>query len=487
MNKLSRRVRGFFRHRQHPIKIISYTSKTMWLLLIPLVKYLIALRFDVRSWLVTNWVDIVAISAILGFAFLRWVFIFFEIDDKSITSHTGFFGLAATRVKFENVTTVSSHQGSLQRLFGATTLYIDTNARSVTKTDIQLVLPAKRAEHILRLITDESEQAVKYTFESKKRSLLAFSLFFSSTFSGVIIFAGILFETSRIVDRNIEIRLLNTAAGEISKFTEKIPMIIVYVALVIIGGWLLSFAANLMRYWHFCVTRHGGRLIVRSGIWTLRNDVMFQRDINYYDITRSLFMRVFRMCTVNVSCTGYGKRRSEIPTIAPITTDAEVGRTLKMLIPKVDCPEPTLITGKREITKFIWIPCMVFLCVPVIRQVFVLVFPRWVSEINILSFISSVPCVWLIIVKFFASFKTGIGFNDDCCVLDYCKMYTFHRLVVEKKKITRAAILQTWFQKRAGYCSIQICTENEKHKTHMVKHLPLDAAVSILRTNGLSV
>ena len=95
--------------------------------------------------------------------------------------------------------------------------------------------------------------------------------------------------------------------------------------------------------------------------------------------------------------------------------------------------------------------------------------------------------MWLIIVKFFASFKTGIGFNDDCCVLDYCKMYTFHRLVVEKKKITRAAILQTWFQKRAGYCSIQICTENEKHKTHMVKHLPLDAAVSILRTNGLSV
>ena len=111
MNKLSRRVRGFFRHRQHPIKIISYTSKTMWLLLIPLVKYLIALRFDVRSWLVTNWVDIVAISAILGFAFLRWVFIYFEIDDKSITSHTGFFGLAATMVKFENVTTVSSHQG----------------------------------------------------------------------------------------------------------------------------------------------------------------------------------------------------------------------------------------------------------------------------------------------------------------------------------------------------------------------------------------
>ncbi|MBR6338276.1 MAG: PH domain-containing protein, partial [Ruminococcus sp.] len=187
------------------------------------------------------------------------------------------------------------------------------------------MLPKKRAEHILGLITEESTRAARYTVESKKRNQLAFSLFFSSTLSGVIIFAGLLFEASRIVDRKIEVTLLNTAAGEISKYTKSIPFIIVIAALVIIGGWLLSFFANLMRYWHFSVTRQGGRLTVKSGIWTLRHDVMDREHIYYYDITRSLLMKIFRICTLNIYCTGYGKRRSEIPTIAPITTDREVG------------------------------------------------------------------------------------------------------------------------------------------------------------------
>ena len=449
-----RRIREFFRHRQHPIKIIGYTSKTMWLLLIPLVKYLVALRFDIRSWLVTNWVDILAISAIFGFAVLRWVFIYFEIDDQSMISHSGYFGLAATKVAFASVTTVSVHQSSWQRLFGACTLYIDTNARSVSKTDIILVLSKKRAEHILDLISEENEQAVKYTVESKKRSQLAFSLFFSSTLSGVVIFAGLLIEASRIVDRNIEIRLLNTAAGEISKNTQKIPFIIVISALVIIGGWLLSFFANLMRYWHFSVTRHGGRLVVRSGIWTLRHDVMHRERINYYDITRSLLMKIFRICTVNVNCTGYGKLRSEIPTIAPIASDKEVEKTLSILMPRFTAPKTTLVTGKREIGRFISIPIFIFLFVPVIRQIFIYIFPRWVSEINIISFISSVPCIWLIIVKAVAAFNTGIGFDEKCCVIDYCRFYGFHRVVVQREKITRVAILQTWTQEKSGRGSI---------------------------------
>ena len=486
-HKAIRRIREFFRHRQHPIKIVGYTSKTLWLLLIPLVKYLVALRFDIRSWLVTNWVDILAISAIFAFAWLRWVFIYFEIDEKSITAHSGFFGLAATKLCFSSVTTVSVHQGSLQRLFGAATLYIDTNAKSVSKCDIILVLPKKRAEHILDLVSDENERAVKYTVESKKRSQLAFSLFFSSTLSGVIIFAGLMFEASRIVDRNIEIRLLNTAAGEISKYTRSIPYVIVVTALIIIGGWLLSFFANLMRYWHFSVTRHGRRLIVRSGIWTVRHDVMHRDRINYYDMTRSLLMKIFKICTVNVSCTGYGKRRSEIPTIAPIATDKEIDKTLSILIPSLTCPKAMLTTGKRELWRFICIPVFISLFVPVLRQVFVFIFPRWVDEINMISFIASVPCVWLVIVKAVAAFNTGVGFNESCCVFDYCRFYGFHRVVVNRDKITRVAILQTWAQQKAGYCSIQICTENEKHKKHMIKHLPVDAAMSILRSNGLAV
>ncbi|MBR1384314.1 MAG: PH domain-containing protein, partial [Ruminococcus sp.] len=420
-------------------------------------------------------------------AILRWVFIFFEMDPKTITSHTGYFGLVRTTLAFCDVSTVAVHQSSFQRIFGACTLYIDTTAASLSHTDISLVLPKKRADHILDFIASESGGEVKYTVDSKKRSQLAFSLLFSSTFSGVIIFAGILFETSRIIDRNIEIALLNTAAGEISKFTSNIPFIIVVSALIMIGGWLLSFFANLMRYWHFSVTRQGSRLYVKSGIWTLRRDVMACKCINFLDITSSLLMKIFKICTINLNCAGYGDRKSEIPTIAPITSQKDLEETIEHLLPGMYGGGVTLRTGRRDIRRFLSIPVGLFALVPIIRFIATRIFPHWISEINVLSFIISVPFVWFIIVKAAATQHTGIGFNDTHCVLEYCSFYRFHRVVVERQNITSVAVLQSWPQKREGYCSIAICTSNEKIKTHLIKHLPLDAAMSILRTNALAV
>ena len=74
-------LRGFFRRRQHPVKIIMYIAKYLWLLLIPLGKYLIATKFDFESWIRTNWVDILTLSVMIGYGVLRWVFVFFEIEE----------------------------------------------------------------------------------------------------------------------------------------------------------------------------------------------------------------------------------------------------------------------------------------------------------------------------------------------------------------------------------------------------------------------
>jgi putative membrane protein len=93
-------IRGFFRRRQHPVKIIMYIAKYLWLLLIPLAKYLIATQFDFESWVKTNWVDILTLSVIFGYGILRWVFIYFEIEEDSIIAHTGYFGIERTQVYF---------------------------------------------------------------------------------------------------------------------------------------------------------------------------------------------------------------------------------------------------------------------------------------------------------------------------------------------------------------------------------------------------
>ena len=86
-------VSHFFRHRQHPVKMLDYTSKNLWLLLIPLTKYLIASRFDFQSWIRTNWVDILSIS---GVARLYRVLDSRLIYNGQSSRQTHAYGAAAT-------------------------------------------------------------------------------------------------------------------------------------------------------------------------------------------------------------------------------------------------------------------------------------------------------------------------------------------------------------------------------------------------------
>ena len=131
-------IRGFFRRRQHPVKIIMYIAKYLWLLLIPLAKYLIATQFDFESWVKTNWVDILPLSVRFGYGILRWVFIYFEIEEDSIIAHTGYFGIEKTQVYFSEMSSMSLCQGYIFRLLGACTVYIDTDAKSIQSADIRL-------------------------------------------------------------------------------------------------------------------------------------------------------------------------------------------------------------------------------------------------------------------------------------------------------------------------------------------------------------
>ena len=79
----------FLGRRQHPIKILGYTSKTLWLLAIPIIKNIAVYRFDIKGWISTYWLDLIMIVSMLGFAVFRWLFVFYRIEDDGITAHFG--------------------------------------------------------------------------------------------------------------------------------------------------------------------------------------------------------------------------------------------------------------------------------------------------------------------------------------------------------------------------------------------------------------
>lgn len=482
-------LKSFFARRQHPIRILSYTTKYMWLLAIPLAKYLIAASFNFQSWFQAHWVDILTIGVIFGYAVLRWIFVYYELEEDCIIAHTGYFGITRTKVYFSEISTLSLCQGYFFRLIHACSIYIDTDAKSLQKADITLDLTTGRAFELYHLATAKCKNKPKYVYHSRKSYLMIFSLLFSSTLSGLIIVLSVFYEAYRIVGREVEQQFLMRVNSEIEKvpILASVPKYILIVGGTLAGGWVISFLANLMRHWNFSCTRCADMFIIRSGIGSRRRHVLYRDRVNYIDCRQSLLMKLCRITSVSAHCTGYGKRRLEISALIPITTNSQVDKSLKTLMPKIPPVKSDIATGMADLGRFVMIPLLCCLAPFVGGRIALGIFPNWKSEITILVVLTTIPLVWLTIVKAAAAFTTSIGFENGYCTISYCKWYTFHKSIAALDRVTMVSVLQNPFQKISKTCAVRIYTNSEDTDYHTVKGLNYEKVIKLMNDNGYTV
>ena len=85
-------------------------------------------------------------------------------------------------------------------------MFIETNADSLPKTDIKLVLSERCVNEIYEAVTAQGRKLPKFSVSPKKTYLLIFSLLFSSTLSGMILFGTFMFEVYRLVGKELGIK-----------------------------------------------------------------------------------------------------------------------------------------------------------------------------------------------------------------------------------------------------------------------------------------
>lgn len=489
----SQKIKIFFRKRQHPLIMISYAAKYLWLLIIPLTKYLIAVRFDLKSWIESNFLDIFTVSVILGYAFLRWLCVYFDLDEDSITARTGFFGITKTKVYFSEISSCTLSQGYIFRAVRACRVYIDTDAKSLDKADIVLELNLRQALEVYNCIVEYSSNNNKntprksnYIFHAKKSELVAFSLLFSSTLSGVIIIVSLIYEANRIVGRAIEEEFIKKVNYQMEKafvyYLPNLPKYFITAILIIAGGWLISFLANLLRHWNFNCTSKNDLLLIKSGKGTVRRHILKRDRIVYIDYCQSMLMKLFSICSVSVCCTGYGKRRQEISALVPITTSRQANNSIKLLLPGILKIKTTLNTGRKDIKRFVTMPIVYCLIPPAADRILKYFLPRWSSEIRMLAVICFVPLLWHVLVKLISVYFTGIGYEKGCFKLNYCRFYKYHNVLINKSKISKTVIKQNPFQKISGTCTLKIFSASEDIRKHVLKGLNYKKTLNLLKS-----
>ena len=484
---LRERLREFLKHRQHAVKILGYTSKTLWLLLIPIAKNLVASNFDIQGWLRTYWLDLFTVLAVVAFAVFRWLFVYYEIGEKSITAHTGPFGLSCTTVCFSEISAMRVEQGVVYRSVQASTMYLETQARSLRRSEIKLVISEKNVEEIFALISSRSEGQPRFTVQPKNRLVLIYSVMFSSFFSGLAIFGTLIWQISRTFGKkpNDLADQFNSGLQKVDQQTlnlsRTVPRMIFIVVAAVVLGWMISFVNNLLDHWNFEAARRGNsQLLVRSGKYKRNRSVLNREQINYYEIRQSLFMKLARISSVRIQCSGFGRKKRDTAVLIPMTRNSETAASLRLLEPDLGRQCEQLRPSKKSFWGFVGVPFgLCFL--PFIGGSAVKLFTENThSEINYFIVLLTLPLIWYTVVQGFAHRHTAFGMTDDTCTLCCCPLFRFKKIIIPMKNVTMVQVRQSPIERAFGSCTVAVWPDCEVRKPHKVPRLSYKEVCGLL-------
>ncbi|MCM1330445.1 MAG: PH domain-containing protein [Ruminococcus sp.] len=464
--------------RQHKVAILKYTTKNFWLLLIPLVRGLIAVGFDLYNWFQGAYLDIIAISLMIGLAVLRWRFVQFQILEDGVAVKTGVLLRNEFTVPYRALSCVSSKRAMWFRPIKAVTVSIDSDSRSVANkrggADIEIIMKIADYDELYQKAPNNSG-AAKITYYASKYNLIFFSLVFSSTLSGVIFLGTLFIQGGRLVGGELE-RIFITAVTDVTSRVQTIingvTPLTVALTLVIALGWGFSFFSNLLRHINFKAQRFGGSIIVENGFFSRWKYYVNSARINCADLRQNLLMKACKVMSVHVSCTGYGKSRNEIPVFVPVTTRNRVIGSMRLLLPDFTVSDITLKTKGSYILPFIWAPLLAAAAFPVGAVLAVRFFPGWGSVAKFLLIMGEIPSLYMLAVGFTAKFSTGIGIGESTVTLRYCRTNKFHTVIVPKDKIVYVRLSRTVFQLMNGTADVWVYTRGERAAKHRIRGIP---------------
>lgn len=471
---------------QHPIKIVKLATKNFWLLLIPLVRGLAALRWDFYTWVSGAWFDILIILLIGWAAYLRWYFTWYETSGSSIHLKTGVFLKAEFNVPYSSVCAAAAERKFFFRPLKAVNLYLDTNSGSKRHADIQITVNRQDYKALFKLISHKHTNCIKASYSPSKINLALFSFLFSSTLSGVIFIVTLIIESSKIFGNSIQDTLL-TAITDVSRWlTFGLPPLAVGISLALTAGWVFTFISSLLRHLGFRIERINKIITIHNGFFTKHHYYINSDKINYVDLRQNLLTKLFSVMSVHVGCSGYGKAKNEIPVFVPITTESQVFSSLQLLLPNLSVIPGGIKPRWNYFFRFIWLPFFTMLGIPFVIYGLSRLFPLWNSMILFIGIMSEIPVIWLLIAKVVNFYTTRISYSDKNLCLKYSSHYAFHTIIVPKNRISKILIKQSLLQIPSRSCDVRIYTTSEFTKYHNIISMPLEGILRLLEDAGLT-
>lgn len=477
-------------YHEHPLKILKYSVKNIWLLIFPLIRGVYTYHFDknwLYSWVKGAWFDLAVLGAIIIFGFVRWFFSRIDFTQDELVHRDGVFIRVNTYIPFRNVSSVTVERPFYMAPVRAMRFRCDTRAGIFKTVDLKLIVSQKTRNAIMMHMPDVNEnEKINGIPQPTSLSILLFSVFFSSGFSGTVYLATFFLKGGDIA-YNIISRSLNILTEETAKLTEKlvlkIPTAAIFIGVFFIASWFLSFLVNLFRYGRFSIDCDKRCMKVSYGIFDRKEYRIKNSHINYTDLRQNLIMKMVSAVAVNISCAGYGASKNRLPVLLPVKLEKSLGKNLQVI---------GIYSGIKNdysaqpagIGSYLLIPLLAVSLILPSHDWVAQLFPGFAELSLFVAIMLEIPAVWFVIVKFVALLTSGIALYDDK-IMVRCSIWTrFHTVVSEREKIVKLELEQNLLQAMSGRCAMSIWFEGEEHKRFKIKAMKADDVRKIAEILG---
>lgn len=472
-------------YHEHPLRILRYSAKNIWLLIFPLIRGFNVFHHSKEwfyNWVKGAWFDILVVGLIILFGYIRWYFARIDITDSALIHSNGIIFNVRTTIPFVSISSATAVRPFYLCPFKAVNVRCDTRAGFFNSADMKFMVTEKIYGEIVKKLPQVSEDDKIETIPKPTAlSIILFSFFFSSGLSGAIYIATFFFQGG-----NIAQDIIGASISKISEESEKInrrlllriPDAAIIIGMIFIGAWLLSFLINILTYARFHIECDNKCFYTSYGAINRKEHRINASHINYTDLRQNLIMKFFEAVAVHISCAGYGTGKRSLPVLLPVRKEKNIGKDLEAI--GILSGVRTEFRPKRTgLWHYVWLPVILSATAFPVHFVIARFFPLF-SELSFFAAIMiEIPSIWFVIVKSAAFFTSGISVYDDKIMVRCCKWSEFHTVIADRKKLVKAELEQTIFQKIGGRCSIGLWFEGEGQIKFKVKSLDFFDAVRI--------
>ncbi len=468
--------------RGHPVSILSYMYKYLFLLLIPFIRGLITYRGGFYSWLKGTWLDILVVIFITLISVIRWMSYYYCYDINGLHVKKGVFLKFDIFIRPEEISTITAEQSLFLRTFNAVRISAVTDAEFFWLKTFTLTVPYSDADFIL----DTREQScsdknyLRRTYHPGFFHVAFLSAVLSNTLTGVLFFSAVINKIGVLFGEDFRSRLVGTLTETAEFLAFGIPPLSALISLIILAGWFISFVKNVLRHNGFKITRKNCLLYIKSGLITTRHFSCKVNRINFVDIRQSIISKLFHLHIVLIRCIGYGKRKDNDSVLIPAASTKSLSRQLEDILPEFKIKKRQLKPKPGAVIRYCLIPFLFAVILPLTANIMADFFKNWSQTIIFAGFILILPCIWLFLLNLINFFTTGIACGSNNITIRYSYRFCLHTVIIPNDRISLIGVSQNIFQKSSGGCDLTIYSYNDIRTTHKIKSFNLKEIVNLI-------